>query len=128
MDTYNNMNTNSREFVKWVKKEARKEHKFELGIGGADQRMMLEFWKEYRPKMYRRLRRHGIHKLFAKILEEKAFEQQVKTTRDLGGAEALEQARMDWYLMEEEETEEEEEENIFEGIPEHLIPKHYRGL
>ena len=76
-----------------------------VGIGGRDQEMMLAYWEANRPKMFKLLKSHNLHRKFAQIREEKAMQQLDRTMRQMPSTDAQEQAERDWYLMEPEEPE-----------------------
>ena len=88
-----------------IKKEAEKEHRYELGIGGRAQTRLLEKWKEMRPEMLKYLKKQGVEKLLAKILEERAMEELgEKMRRDQGNdSDNLLEAMKIWYLIRPEE-------------------------
>ena len=84
----------------WLEKEL--EDPEWVGQGGRDQEMMLEFWKEHRPKMYRALKQANLHKMLAQYLENREMEQFHRMRQQMPPTDAREQAQRDWYLMEEE--------------------------
>jgi len=98
------------EIARRIRAEARKEHKWELGIGGRDQERMLEAWKTMRPRMLTALRKQGVDKLLARLLEERALEEMASQMGVyLPPTDAQGQAEQKWYLIEPEEDESPEE-------------------
>lgn len=106
------------EIAQRIRAEAKKEHKWELGIGGRDQEMMLAAWETMRPKMLAALRKQGVEKLLARLLEERAMEEMsAQMGVYLPPTDAQEQSEQNWYLMEPEEgTPEEDLEALLQMI------------
>ena len=86
----------------WIRKEAAATTEWELGEGGRDQEMMLDYWKANRPKMLAQLKAQNLHKSLARVLEQKAMAQVASQHGTMPRTDSVEQAEKEWYLMEPE--------------------------
>ncbi len=88
-----------------IRAEAKKDHKYELGVGGRDQIRMLAKWAEFRPRMLAALKKQGVEKLLARLLDERAMEDwgEKLERRAAPPNDLMEQAERTWHLIEEEE-------------------------
>ncbi len=79
-----------------------------LLLESSEQKRMIQFWKEYCPKMYQELESQGIVKEFARYLDNKALDQAMKMECVMPPIDALEQAQRDWFIYTPEDDEEQE--------------------
>lgn len=92
------------EIARRIRAEAQKTHKWEIGLGSQDQERILASWVQMRPRMLAALRKQGVDKLLARLLEERALEQMAgQLALQLSPTDAQEESEKDWYLIEEEE-------------------------
>lgn len=92
------------EFLQWVKGASARIEK-EWPTGGKQEQYVLAFWALKRPEMLEGLQRLQIAEKLAHVFAYKALEaQKVYLAAGMSLADAREQAKLDWLLMEPEVT------------------------
>lgn len=97
-----------REFRRWVRAKVAEFQADEdvLPARGVPQEGMIRYWKQFRPRMVRRLKAHGLLEDLAYVLDcLKSKAEDANLESGLGWPDSREMAEREWLLMEPEHPE-----------------------